>query len=239
MKSGGNKISKVQYFNKLDKKSSLADGVYEAIRRAVVYGDIKPRARINQLELAKEFDVSERTVREALTRLVSEGLVSREPYKEFRVVGLSADEIEEVFDMRALLEGWAMELAAREITPRELAQMRKLLPKMGASISLESVLTLQGTNREFHWIAINATKKKYLIQMLKRLWDLMLPYAFAEEDTESYVRQTQKDQIYHPQLIEALEARDGQKAREILVAHIHEAVEQLRLRVKRLDAGED
>jgi len=235
MKSGGNKISKVQCFNKLDKKSSLADVVHESIRRAVVYGDIKPRARINQLELAKEFDVSERTVREALTRLVSEGLVSREPYKEFRVVRLSAAEIEEIFRMRALLEGWAMELAAREITPRELAQMRKLLPKMDASISLESVLTLQGTNREFHWIAINTTKKKYLIQTLKRLWDLMLPYAFAEEDTESYVRQTQKDQIYHPQLIEALEARDGQKAREILVAHIHEAMEQLRLRVNRLD----
>ncbi len=141
--------------------------------------------------------------------------------------------------MRALLEGWAMELAAREITPRELAQMRKLLPKMDASISLDSVLTLQGTNREFHWIAINAAKKKYLIRMLKRLWDLMLPYAFAGEDTESYARQTQKDQIYHPQLIEALEIRDGKKAREILVAHIHEAMEQLRLRVKQLDAKQD
>ncbi len=236
MKSGGNKISKVQYFHKLDKKSSLADLVYEGIRQAVIYGHIKPEERLNQLELAREFDVSERTVREALTRLVSEGLVSREPYKEFRVVGLSVDDIEEVFYMRGLLEGWAMELAACEITSEELTQMRKLLPKMEESISLESVLTLQGTNREFHWIAINACRKKYLIQMLKRLWDLMLPYAFAEEDTESYARQTQKDQIYHPQLIEAMEARDGQKAREILVTHIHEAMEQLRLRVNRLDA---
>ncbi len=60
MESGGIKISRVQYFNKLDKKSSLADVVYESIRRAVVYGDIKPKVRINQLELAKEFDVSER-----------------------------------------------------------------------------------------------------------------------------------------------------------------------------------
>jgi len=52
--------------------------------------------------------------------------------------------------MRALLEGWTMELAAPEITARELAQMRRLLPKMEASISLESVLTLQGTNRELN-----------------------------------------------------------------------------------------
>lgn len=131
-----------------------------------------------------------------------------------------------------------MELAAPEITARELAQMRKLLPKMEGRISLESVLALQGTNREFHWIAINACKKKYLAQMLKRLWDLMLPYAFAAKDTASYIRQTEKDQIYHPQLLEALEVRDGQKAHEVLVAHIHEAMEQLRLRVQQADADQ-
>ena len=128
---------KAQLMHKLDKKASLADLVYESIRQAVVYGRFKPKERLNQLELAKAFDVSERTVREALTRLVSEGLVSREPYKEFRVVGLSVDDVEEILHMRALLEGWAMELAAREITPRELDQMRKLLPKMEASINLE------------------------------------------------------------------------------------------------------
>ena len=205
----------------------------------MIYGHLGPGSRLNQIELARSLGVSERTVREALTCLVSEGLVSREPYREFRVVGLSVEEIEEIFHMRALLEGWAMELASLVITSSELAQMRRLLPKMEASISLESVLTLQGTNREFHWIAINACKKKYLIQTLKRLWDLMLPYAFAEKDTESYVRQTEKDQIYHPQLVEALEARNGQLARKLLIAHIREAMEQLRARrVKQLNADE-
>ncbi len=184
-------------------------------------------------------DVSERTVREALARLVSEGLVSRAPYKEFRVVGLSIDDIEEIFQMRALLEGWAMELAASEISQEELDQMHHLLPQMEGKISSEALMALQGANRQFHWIAINACNKGYLIQMLKRLWDQMLPYAFTEEDTESYARQAQNNQVYHLQLLEALEAGDGKKAREILVAHIHEAMEQLRLRVKRLDADEE
>jgi len=232
-------IKRLQPIEKLNRRATLADQVYESLHHAVVHGRLSPGSRLNQVELARSLDVSERTVREALTRLVSEGLVSREPYREFRVVGLSVEEIEEIFHMRALLEGWAMELAAPEITARELTQMSKLLPKMEASIPLESVLTLQGTNREFHWIAINACKKKYLVQVLKRLWDLMLPYAFAEEDTKSYIRQTEKGQIYHPQLIEALEVRDGQKAREVLVAHIHEAMEQLRLRVQRGDPDQE
>lgn len=184
-------------------------------------------------------DVSERTVREALAQLVSEGLVRRAPYKEFRVVGLSIDDIEEVFHMCALLEGWAMELAASEISQEELDRMRKLLPQMEVKNSLEALMALQGANRQFHWIAINACNKGYLIQMLKRLWDQMLPYAFAEEDTDSCARQAQKDQVYHLQLLEALEAGDGKKAREIVVTHMHEAMEQLRSRVQRLDTEKD
>ena len=173
-------------------------------------------------------------MREALARLVSDGLVSREPYRELRVVGLSAEEIEEIFHMRALLEGWAMELAACEISPDELDRMRKLLAQMEAGISPESVMTLQGINRDFHWIAINACKKRSLTQMLKRLWDLMLPYSLAEEVSENYVEQTRKTQISHRQLVDALDARDGREARRTLVRHSEEAMEQVRAQVKRL-----
>ena len=171
-------------------------------------------------------------MREALARLVSEGLVSREPYRELRVVGLSTEEIEEIFHMRALLEGWAAELSASKISQGELDRMRELLPQMKENSNPESVLTLQGINREFHWIAINSCKKKYLIQMLTRLWDLMLPYAFAEKDTQGFVRQAKKDQIHHLQLVEALEAGAGKQARSILVDHVTEGMEALERRVK-------
>ena len=186
------------------------------------------------MELAREFNVSERTVREALTQLVSEGLVTREPYKEFRVVELSAGEIEEIFHMRALLEGWAMELAAFEIGQEELDRMCVLLPQVDGHTGLESVLALQETNREFHWIAINACKKRYVIQMLKRLWDLMLPYSLVDEDLESYTQLTRRARTSHAQLVDALAARDGLAARTVLVKHSEEAMEQVRMQVKRL-----
>jgi len=184
------------------------------------------------MDLARNLDVSERTVREALARLVSEGLVSREPYREFRVVGLSAEEIEEIFRMRALLEGWAVELSGLLISQAELDRMRELLPQMAENSNPESAMTLQGLNREFHWIAIKASRKKYLIQMLTRLWNLMLPYAFAEKDTEGFLRQAQKDQTQHLRLVEALEAGDGKRAREVLVDHVTEALKAVERRVK-------
>lgn len=169
-------------------------------------------------------------MREALARLVAEGLVSREPYREFRVVGLSVEEIEEILHMRVLLEGWAMELAAFRISQAELDRMRELLPQMEANSNSESVLTLQNQNRAFHWIAIKAGKKKYLTKMLTRLWDFMLPYAFAEKDTDSFAQQVKRDRIDHLKLVEALEAGDGKLARKILADHVAEGMRALERR---------
>jgi len=149
-------------------------------------------------------------------------------------VGLSVEEIEEILHMRILLEGWAMELAACEISPHELDRMRELLAQMEVSINPESVMTLQGINRDFHWIAINACKKRSLIKMLRRLWDLMLPYSLAEEVSDNYIEQTRKTQISHRQLVDALGAKDGREARRILIRHSEEAMEQVRAQVKRL-----
>jgi DNA-binding GntR family transcriptional regulator len=228
-------IKHLQPIERLNRNATLADQVYESLRHAIVHGHLSPGSRLNQMHTARNLDVSQRTVREALARLVAEGLVSREPYKEFRVVGLSVEEIEEILHMRVLLEGWAMAAAACRISPDELDRMRELLAQMEASTGPESVMTLQGINRDFHWIAINACKKRSLIQMLKRLWDLMLPYSLAEEVSENYVEQTRKTQISHRQLVDALEARDGREARRTLVRHSEEAMEQVRTQVKRLN----
>ena len=228
-------IKHFQPIKKPNRKATLVDQVYEALHDAVIQGQLGPDTRLNQTELATRLDVSERTVREALARLVSEGLVRREPYREFRVVGLSAEDIEEILHMRTLLEGWAMELAAFEISQDELDRMRELLLQMEANTRPESIQTLQGINRQFHWIAINASRKRRLIQMLKRVWDLMLPYSFAEEDSESLIQQTRTDYLPHLRLVKALEARNGQAARTILARLSEDAMQQIRMQVKRLN----
>jgi DNA-binding GntR family transcriptional regulator len=220
-------IKHFQPIKKPNRKATLADQVYEALHDAVIQGRLGPDARLNQTELATRLDVSERTVREALARLVSEGLVRREPYREFRVVRLSAEEIEEILHMRALLEGWAMELAASEISQDELDRMRELLLQMEANARPDSTQTLQGINRRFHWIAINASRKKYLPQMLTHVWNLMRPHPPANEDVTGFVRRARIDHGHHVRLVEALEAGNGGKAREVLLDHIAHAKETL------------
>lgn len=231
---------KPKTMEKLQKKQSLPDQAYGLLREAVIHGRLKPGERLGQAQLSSDLGVSDRTVREALARLVADGLVSREPYREFRVVGVTAQEIGEILQMRILLEGWAMELAAAKITQEELAQMRALMPQIEASTSLESVMAFQGSNRDFHWIAINACKRRHLVHMLKRLWDLMLPYALTKDDPERLVVSTQKTdiarlQLSHLQLIETLGSGDGPSARAVLAKHAEEAMEQVRMHVRRLN----
>jgi DNA-binding GntR family transcriptional regulator len=221
---------------KLKKKQSLADQAYEALRSAVLHGRLGPGERLNQAELASALGVSDRTVREALARLIAEGLVSREPYREFRVVGVSVDDIEDIIRMRAMLEGWAVEIAASIIASEELDQMRSLIPKMNNSDALQSAASFQGYNRDFHWTAIDACNRPHLIDMLKRLWDLMRPYSLDTDRFDlseaSYIERLQRS---HQELVDALSSGDGPGARAVLAKHSEDAMELVRMGVKRLN----
>jgi len=221
---------------KLTKRQSLADQAYEALRSAVLHGELGPGERLNQAELASTLGVSDRTVREALASLIAEGLICREPYREFRVVGISADDIEDISQMRAMLEGWAMEIAASRIASEEIHRMRTLIPKMNSNNALQSAASFQGYNRDFHWTAINACNRPHLIDMLKRLWDLMRPYSFDKDGID--LRETgdiERLQRSHQELVDALSSGDGRRARAILARHSEEAMEQVRMTVKRLN----
>jgi DNA-binding GntR family transcriptional regulator len=222
---------------KLTKRQSLADQAYEALRSAVLHGELGPGERLNQAELAGELGVSDRTVREALARLIAEGLISREPYREFRVVGVSVDDIEDIIRMRAMLEGWAVEIAASTIASEQLDQMRRLIPKMNNTNTLQSAASFQGYNRDFHWTAISACGRGHLIDMLKRLWDLMRPYSLDGDgfDLSSEVSDIERLQQSHQELVNALSSGDGPCARAVLAKHSEDAMEQVRMVVKRLN----
>lgn len=207
----------------LPKNASLADMAYESMREAIITGRIKPGERIGQVELAKQLGVSERTVREALAQLVAKGLAVREPFKGVRVAVLPLEELREVYMMRALLEGRAMELAAGCISSEELHKMRQLLPLTVASSSSGSVENAQEKNREFHWIPIRASGSPILARVLGQLWEMMFAYELLYQNPEE-VNISRDDFAQHQALLEALEARDGKRAAQINTEHINTTI---------------
>ena len=186
----------------------------------IVQGRLEPGSRLNQVDIAAELDVSERTAREALMQLISEGLLVREPFTEVRVTELSTDEIEEILRMRILLEGWAIELAASQISQEELDRMRKLLAQMKGKPSVRSAPGLRAHYREFHRIALGACRRRYLNEMVMRLFDRMLPYVMAAGSPDDLAEQVKASREYLHRLAGALESGSGKKAREVVFAHL-------------------
>jgi DNA-binding GntR family transcriptional regulator len=227
-------------------KQTLSESAAEALRKAIVNRQLNPGEWLRQEALAEEMGISQITVRDALNQLVGEGMAVRVPYKGVRVVSLDVGDIENICAMRGLLEGLAAELAAERITPEELDQMRKLLPETTISAEIESAERARDANREFHEIAIRACHRPFLIRLLKQLWDWLDPYmlyggAFqiTEEAWEELVKYSGRDLERHAQLLEALEMRDGKRARRVVEKYMQEVWESTKRFLPRSDEHDE
>lgn len=214
-------------------RESLAESAFRALRDAILAGTLQPGEWLRQESLADELDVSQTTVRDALNRLIGEGLAVRIPYRGVRVVALSPEDLQDIYAMRALLEGLAAEAAAERITDDELEEMRALLPDTVVGADPESVTRARDANREFHTIFIEASRRRFLIRILHRIWDwidpLMLYSRTAETDIgeETRLKWGQRDRYQHTRLLEALEAGDAGRARRVATEAVEEAWENL------------
>ncbi len=212
---------------------SLADVTFSTLRDAIITGRLQPGEWLRQEALAQEMDVSQITVRDALNRLVGEGLAVRIPYKGVRVIALSQADLADIYAMRKLLEGLAAEIAAEHITDQELAYLRKLLPDTVVQADPESVFSAREANREFHETIIKASRHRFLIRVLRQIWDWIDPMMLygrtldTEQGLDIRLRWGAQDRIQHTRLLEALEQRDGARARQVVHDYIQEAWDNL------------
>jgi DNA-binding GntR family transcriptional regulator len=221
------------YIQKIRNAESLSDVAYEAIRKSIISGSYQSGEQLKQLDLAAELDVSQRTIREALARLVSDGLVVLKPYKGFMVVNISLKEQKEIYKLRAALEGLAMKEAVNYITDQDLERMRELHPFTAPGIEEESIAVAREANREFHTIPVIATGQNILIKILEQIWDLTLTYYLRADKLQSGKYQSRNDDLAdHQNLINALEARDGDLARQIMTQHIENNLATLIMRIE-------
>lgn len=210
-------------------KESLAEGVFRTLRMAILEGEFEPGEWLRQENLADELEVSQATVRDALNQLVGEGLAVRIPYKGVRVATLSSAELEDIYAMRAVLEGLAAKSAARNISPEQLQEMRDILPDTIVSNDPESVPRARDVNRRFHEIFIEASQRRFLIRTLRQVLDWIDPLMLysktvkTEIGLETRLKWGERDRFQHTRLLEALEAGDGDLACQAATEAVEEA----------------
>jgi DNA-binding GntR family transcriptional regulator len=213
---GERRTFSIEALQQIRETPRLSDMVYEALREAISTGKIEPGERLREEVLAKELGVSRFPVRDALNRLVADGLAVQEPYKGVRAVIVPTEQFVEVYRLRAMMEAYAMEEAAKKISAADLARMRELLPQtVPASQEAADLARARKANRDFHWTAILASGLPRVIRYLEQLWELMVPFgAIPELSPDQREADHQEDLREHEAILSALEARDPVRAHE-------------------------
>lgn len=212
-----------------DSQRTLAAQVQERIRDAILKQTLKPGARIDQMNLAEQFQVSMAPIREALKDLEAEGLVTIYPRRGAFVTEMSADDLDKLYFARALIEGETIFHAVPHLTEEDLQRLAGLVSSMRQATLNEDVSTYITLNRQFHLDIYKPLNNPHLLQVIQNLWKRSELYRYhlmtATHDTERVHRE-------HEAILDACYRRDQAAAREIATLHIRHTQEELHVYLK-------
>ncbi|HZK86694.1 MAG TPA: GntR family transcriptional regulator [Syntrophomonas sp.] len=204
----------------LDSYKPLRELVLEAIREAIKNGSLQPRERLMEIQLADELGVSRTPVREALRKLELEGFIVMVPRKGAYVSDLTMKDVADVFEIRAALEGLAAALAAERITEEELETMERLLVEKGEAINLDDIGKLVAVDTKFHEAMYQASRNERLSAIISNLREQIQRFRLTSLSIPGRKEDSLRE---HRNLLEAIQARDIQLARQLAQEHIENA----------------
>jgi DNA-binding GntR family transcriptional regulator len=204
-----------------DSAAKSVDHVYAAIKQAIGRMDYAPGEYIREQQLAQLLGVSRTPVREAFRRLGAEGWLEIKRNQGVRVTTWSIQDVEEIFEARALIEPYLVGRAVARITPEERARLKALALDMQATVRLpQDLTTLErwfDANRAFHQILTSACGNARLNQILNLMKEVpLIKWTFnnyKDRDRELSVLQ-------HLEMVEAIEQGDAAWAEAVMRSHI-------------------
>lgn len=196
-------------------RSTVASRVAEQLRSEIRTGALAAGAPLRQNDVAARLGVSSTPVREAFQMLERTGLVQREGRRGVRVFSPTVDDLIGSYEIRAALEPLAALRAARRVTPDHLLRLRELVADMDAHAVTNEVF--MGLNASFHNCLAEAAGNPRLAQLI----------AAEQASTASYVaflgvdqRSSERAQIEHNRIVDALAAGDGMAAADAMREHL-------------------
>ena len=216
---------------KLDSYKPLREVVYETLREAIRNGSLTPGERLMEIQLAEELGVSRTPVREAIRKLELERFVVMLPRRGTYVANLSLKDINEVFEIRAALDGLAAGLAAERITEEELEQMERLLVEIADCIEQHNNQKIVEADEAFHDILYRASRNERLVGIICNLRE---QFARFRSVSIKYPGRLQNTLEEHRQLVEAIAQRNPEAAQQKAREHIENAEQTLLLEMEQL-----
>lgn len=196
----------------LIKQKSLAEHIVEDLEAKIIDGTLRPGQRIIEEALCKTLGVSRSPVREAFQILESRGFVVREPRKGISVARSTRREAEDIYRIRASLDGLATSLAVRRRTPEFLKKLRKMHEQLIRAAEKENGTAYHNLNQKFHSLIITACGNPRLIQLIENFDKQTVRYRLAVMSGPGWMTNSTK---LHTAIVDAIEAGDADAAERI------------------------
>ncbi|WP_216320635.1 GntR family transcriptional regulator [Deinococcus aestuarii] len=190
-------------------KTSLVN----VLRDEIVRGTFGPGERLRLEELAARFEVSTMPIREALSTLESEGLVTIQPHRGAQVTRFSADEIREIYEMRAVLEELATVKAVPHLTAGDFARLEALVAEMEHPEGQFDMARFSQNNMEFHRIIYDRAGRPHLAAQIRDLRYRVQHYLHKHLESTNY---SLSGNVEHGRLVGLMRAgKAGDAGREM------------------------
>ncbi|MGZ4299122.1 MAG: GntR family transcriptional regulator [Solirubrobacteraceae bacterium] len=188
------------------------------IRQGIITGELPPGQALRETELARQMGISRTPIREALRLLQNDGLVEFTPNRGASVKAYSAADLQDVYNLRAALEGYAAQTAAQHITDQQLEALHDSCERYeGLRSSSENLSLLAEENLVFHNTILAAAGSQRLSAMVRQVTALPLIYkSYLTYSPEN--RRTAEE--HHRAILASLKRRGGDEARGMLEDHI-------------------
>lgn len=202
-------------------KPSLTEQVYRLLKRDIVHCELAPGSEVSEARLVERYEASKTPVREALARLQFEGLVKTMPRRGYQIAPIRLSDVNELFEIRIILESAAACLAVERATSRQIEELEMLAhaPELRGDVDLEDTINFQ-----FHSKLAAASGNMRLVnQVVQSLNDLERIYYIEYVAQYPYPREA----TTHAHILAGLKARSAEETKLAVRRHIEDAQQVL------------
>jgi DNA-binding GntR family transcriptional regulator len=197
--------------------SSLRIDVYNKLKNSIIFGELSPGEKLSESDLSKKLKSSRTPIREAFRQLQMEGYINVVPNKGACVAKLPTEQVEEIYNVIALLEGYAGELATARISNIDIKELQRLHKKMDTYASQKKYQDYTNANTEFHNLIIRLSGNSTLIKINAELRMQVYRYRMISITIPGYLETYIQD---HEKIIDAIRKKDAAGARNLIREHV-------------------
>lgn len=213
-------MSRYDFLQISDENKSLSEKVYESLKEAIIKGNLNPGERLLVLELADHYSISQAPIREAFERLKQEELIISRPNKGAMVSDVDIKEIEDLYELRALIEGFAVTRTMENLNEAQIEYLIDLYSKMKIAAKDNNLYKLIELDVKFHGFFYENCGNSVVL----RTWENMRTkiMRFTAKTNRVYFPNLLEVADTHIPLIKVIESGDIEKTKKLFIEHMKE-----------------